>query len=145
MRRGNVRHDRDDHPFGEELRETLPRKQILVTAFGALAIVGIGWAKGGPVSVAGVLVGILVALSGIVSLWIVVRLLSSNQPHPKQGAFMVVLAGILKLPVLAAGIYLGVSLPGVGLPCFLTAIGLVYCVVIWLLVERQQAPEPIEK
>jgi hypothetical protein len=79
----------------------------------------------------GVLDGIGTAAVSLVTLTLLVRLFGVWRPTPRGGVVLTAILGILKLPLLLLGIWVGTHLAGPGLYCFLASVGLVYSVFIW--------------
>ncbi len=98
-------------------------------AFVGVVALGIAYLISGILGLAGMALGLFGTAFSVVALWGVVRMCGRAAPEgaaPRLGAFVTVLAFLVKLPVFIVLGMLAQRLGGAAVPCFLLGLGLVY-------------------
>lgn len=106
-------------------------------SFAGLLALGVAYLISGMLGLAGMALGLFGTAFSVIALWGVVRMCGNAAPAgaaPRLGAFVTVLAFLVKLPVFILLGMLAQHLGGAAVPCFLLGLGLVYFALVgWAL------------
>lgn len=120
-----------------------PRTFSTGAAAATLLGLAIGFAAGGIRGLSGIALGLFVAAFGLWVWWRAIGMLAAvaaDNPPPRLGTFLVVLAFLIKLPLYILAVLAVVKIGGPARPCFLAGLSLVYFGLIGRAVAVRAEP-----
>jgi hypothetical protein len=115
-------------------------KPALIFTLVAISVTAIAFFAKGLLGAEGMTLGIVGSLINLGALWGIIRLIgtvSTGGPNGKLGAFLTVLAFLMKMPIFIGMAFAARGLGPSATSCFLFGIALVYFAMIgWVLARR---------